>query len=121
MTFEFLARRIIHPYPNTYTYSKNLAEDVLRAHANDLNIKVKIVRPSIISATFFDPVPGYVDNLYGLNGVLIGAGVGVLRILRIDNRLKSNIVPADYVVNLILAASCYTLEKYNFSKYLHVI
>lgn len=75
-------------------------------------INIKIVRPSIITATYFDPLPGYTDNVYGLNGVLVGAGVGVLRILRIDNKLKSNIVPADYVINLILASSCYNLEKY---------
>lgn len=84
---------------------------MIKKHANDLNIKIKIIRPSIITATYVDPVPGYVDNLYGLNGVLIGAGVGVLRILRIDNRLKSNIVPADFVVNLILASTCYTIDN----------
>lgn len=92
----------------------------MRAYADDMNIKIKIIRPSIITATHFEPIAGYTDNLYGLNGVLVGAGVGVLRILRIDNRIKSNIVPADYVVNLTLAASCYTLERYYFSIYLHI-
>lgn len=86
----------------------------MRAHADDMNIKIKIIRPSIITATYIEPLPGYTDNVYGLNGVLVGAGVGVIRILRIDNRIKSNIVPADYVVNLILAASFYTLERYYF-------
>lgn len=72
------------------------------------------MRPSIITATYLDPIQGYTDNVYGLNGVLVGAGVGVLRIFRINNKLKSNIVPADYVVNLILAISLYTttLDKY---------
>lgn len=49
----------------------------------------------------------------------IGAGVGVLRILRIDNSLKSNIVPADFVVNLILVSSTSSCENFvdifNFS------
>jgi hypothetical protein len=88
-----------------------LAEEIVRKNTIE-NITTKIVRPSIITATYFDPLPGYTDNVYGLNGVLIGAGVGVLRILRIDNKLKSNIVPADYVINLILASSCYDLERY---------
>lgn len=106
-----IARRIIQPFPNTYTFSKSLAEEIVRKNSINL-INTKIIRPSIITATYFDPLPGYTDNVYGLNGVLVGAGAGVLRILRIDNKLKSNIVPADYVINLILAASCYNLEKY---------
>lgn len=114
---NFPGRRVIQPFPNTYTFSKSLAEEIVRHNSEKLsNIKVKIVRPSIITATYFDPVPGFTDNVYGLNGVLIGAGVGVLRILRIDNKLKSNIVPADYVINLMLAASCYNVGRYFMKK-----
>ena len=73
-----------------------------------------VIRPSIITVTYLDPIQGYTDNVYGLSGVLVGAGTGVLRIFRINNKLKSNIVPADYVINLILAISLHTmtLEKY---------
>lgn len=104
--FESVARRIIQPYPNTYTYSKALAEQIVRKYGSNLNISV--VRPSIITTTYNDPVPGFTDNVYGVNGVVVGAGVGVLRILHIDNKLKANIVPADFVVNSILALAWFT-------------
>lgn len=104
--FEPVARRIIQPYPNTYTYSKALSEQVVRKYGSNLN--TAIIRPSIITTTYNDPLPGYTDNVYGVNGVVTGAGVGVLRILHIDNKLKANIVPADYVVNAMLALAWLT-------------
>lgn len=107
--FEVIARRFIQPYPNTYTYTKALAEQIVRKYGGDM--KVAIVRPAIISTTMEEPVEGYTDNLYGVNGVVMGAGVGVLRILHIDNNLKANIVPADYVVNSILSIAWYTVKE----------
>lgn len=107
--FEAIARRFIQPYPNTYTYTKALSEQIVRKYGGNLN--VAIVRPAIITTTFHEPVQGYTDNLYGVNGVVTGAGVGVLRILHIDNRLKANIVPADYVVNSILGLAWYTVRE----------
>lgn len=61
--FEAVARRIIQPYPNTYTYTKALAEHVVRKYGSNMNIA--IVRPSIVTTTFYDPIPGYTDNVYG--------------------------------------------------------
>jgi nucleoside-diphosphate-sugar epimerase len=112
--FSIAARLIIHPHPNSYCYTKSLAEQIVQKYAKNLN--TIIVRPAIITATYLEPIAGYTDNVYGLNGVLVGAGVGVLRILRIDNKLKSNILPADYVVNLIMAASFYQNEIREFKE-----
>jgi alcohol-forming fatty acyl-CoA reductase len=107
--FEVLARRFIQPYPNTYTYTKALSEQIVRKYGS--NMKVAIVRPAIITTTMEEPIEGYTDNLYGLNGVVMGAGLGVLRILLINNKLKANIVPADYVVNSILSLAWYTVKE----------
>lgn len=104
--FEWVARRIIEPYPNTYTYTKAMAEQIVRKYGGNLN--TAIIRPSIISTTYHDPMPGYTDNLYGVNGVVTGAGVGVLRILHINNKLKADIVPADFVVNAIIGLAWLT-------------
>lgn len=108
--FESVARRIIQPYPNTYTYSKALAELVVRKYGSSFN--TAIIRPSIVSTVYKDPLPGYTDNLYGVNGVVTGAGLGVLRILHINNKLKANIVPADFVVNATVGLAWHTaMEK----------
>jgi alcohol-forming fatty acyl-CoA reductase len=104
-----IARRIIQPHPNTYTYTKAQSEHILRKYSGHLN--VAIIRPSIITATYHDPIPGYTDNLYGLNGVLIGAGAGILRILHINDTLKANIVPADFVINATIALAWFTVSQ----------
>lgn len=46
---------------------------------------------------------------------MFGGGFGVLRILHIDDSLKGSMIPADYVINCILAVAWYTFfEKYEF-------
>lgn len=104
--FDAVARRIIQPYPNTYTYTKALAEQIVRKYSG--NMKVGISRPSIIATTFTDPIPGYTDNIYGVNGVVAGAGAGIIRILHINDDCKANIVPADLVVNSIIGVAWFT-------------
>jgi alcohol-forming fatty acyl-CoA reductase len=108
--FEAVARQFIRPYPNTYTYTKALSELIVRKYG--VNMNVAVIRPSIVATTFNEPIPGYTDNVYGVNGVVTGAGVGILRILHIDNKLKANIVPADFVINATIALAWLTaLEK----------
>ena len=107
--FQAVAQRIIKPYPNTYTYTKALSEQVVRKYGKNLNVAV--LRPSIVSTTFNEPVPGYTDNVYGVNGVVIGAGVGILRIFHIDKKLRANIVPADFVINAVIGLAWYTMRE----------
>ena len=59
--------KVLGDYPNTYTFTKAAAEQVL--HAEKKELKVAIVRPSIIVAAIEEPHPGWVDNLNGPTGV----------------------------------------------------
>lgn len=63
------------------------------------------VAPSTVVATNEDPFPGWTDNLYGLNGILMACGLGVLRALHLKKEYIGDIVPADFVSNTILAAA----------------
>lgn len=104
-----LTEKIVWPWPNTYAYTKALAEELMRIYCDRLPIVV--IRPSIIMMTYEDPVPGWLNNLYGINGVFTGVGMGVLRIFHIDNRKRADIVPADIVVNSSLAVIWNTVEQ----------
>ncbi|XP_058062402.1 fatty acyl-CoA reductase wat-like [Anopheles bellator] len=106
--FEVLARKIIAPWPNTYAFTKSLSEEIVRRYKAKL--PVAIIRPSIITTTKEDPVAGWTDNLYGFNGVVVGAATGVLRIFHIRMDYKASIVPADTVINATLAASWYAVQ-----------
>ena len=56
-------------HPNTYTFTKLLAEQMVSDYSH--NLPICIVRPSIVTAAIEDPFPGWVDNIYGINGKLI--------------------------------------------------
>ena len=46
---------LIDKYPNTYTFTKALAEHLIKKESE--NIPIMIVRPSIVSSSISDPFP----------------------------------------------------------------
>lgn len=107
---EVLTDMIIRPWPNTYTYAKSLAENLVKMYFDRMNIV--IIRPTIVATTMDDPIQGWTDNLYGLNGVIVGAGCGVLRVLHASDSIKIDIIPADFVINGTLVAAYRAAEDY---------
>ncbi|XP_022910107.1 putative fatty acyl-CoA reductase CG5065 [Onthophagus taurus] len=94
---------IIAPHPNTYTYSKRLAESLV---ANELeNMRVCIVRPSIVTPAGLEPVPGWVDSLNGPIGILVAGGKGVLRTMHCKAENSAHVVPVDIAINSIIVAA----------------
>ena len=63
-----ITKDIIGVFPNTYTFTKAMAEKVIEEKASDL--PVAIMRPSIVVASWKEPMPGWVDNLNGPTGRL---------------------------------------------------
>ncbi|KAI2665620.1 Fatty acyl-CoA reductase 1 [Labeo rohita] len=124
--------RLIGDRPNTYTYTKALAECVVQQESGKLNIG--IIRPSIVGASWQEPFPGWIDNFNGPSGVFIApvfpevikqfeplnasvkltakqrhmAGKGILRTMRASNDAVADLIPVDVVINLTLAAGWYT-------------
>nr|XP_043877455.1 fatty acyl-CoA reductase 1 isoform X1 [Solea senegalensis] len=98
--------RLIGDRPNTYTYTKALAEYVVQQEQDKLNIG--IIRPSIVGASWQEPFPGWIDNFNGPSGVFIAAGKGILRTMRANNDAVADLIPVDVVINLTLAAGWYT-------------
>ena len=62
--------QLIGDKPNTYTYTKHLAEDLLIKEAG--NMPIAIVRPSIVGAAWKEPLPvGSFFFLYIITGFII--------------------------------------------------
>ncbi|XP_076588914.1 fatty acyl-CoA reductase 1 isoform X1 [Chaetodon auriga] len=101
-----LTPKLIGERPNTYTYTKALAEYLVQQEAGDLN--VAIVRPSIVGASWKEPFPGWIDNYNGPSGIFIAAGKGILRTMRASNDAVADLVPVDVVINNTLAAAWYS-------------
>lgn len=57
-----------------------------------------------VIGTLNEPVPGWIDNIYGPTGLLAGVAAGVVRVIHTDPKAKAAIVPADMVAFAIVAA-----------------
>lgn len=113
---EFISRiekSILGDIPNTYTYTKCVAEELVQRLATDAEcpLPVAIVRPSMILSTYKEPIPGWVDNVYGPLGVTFSVGVGLMRTLHCAPDNKADMVPVDYVVNSLLAVAYETANR----------
>ncbi|XP_017120628.1 fatty acyl-CoA reductase wat [Drosophila elegans] len=89
-------------FPNTYTYTKALAEQVIQMEAQDLPIC--IFRPAIILANFKEPMSGWIDNLHGLVALIYGNAHGILRLIYANPKAEALLVPGDYCANVTLAS-----------------
>ncbi|XP_063709198.1 fatty acyl-CoA reductase wat-like [Culicoides brevitarsis] len=94
---------IIEGFPNTYTFSKHIAEDLVRSYEGQLPIVV--FRPAIVMPSFKDPVSGWVNNYYGPVGLMYGIAMGCVHVFRGSCKCTAEMVPVDMVVSCILATA----------------
>lgn len=100
-------------FPNTYTISKALAEQILLSESERMNIA--IVRPSITISAYKEPVPGWVQGLHGPTSFAILTCLGMLRICPFNKKTTQFLIPVDFVVNLMIASSWFvSTQKYVF-------
>ncbi|KAK9500979.1 hypothetical protein O3M35_002123 [Rhynocoris fuscipes] len=100
-TLDKITPDILHPHPNSYTYSKRIAEALVTSYYPQL--PTCIVRPSIVISAWKDPLPGWVDNLNGPTGLLVGGGKGVIRSMHCNAEYNAEVIPVDMAINAILA------------------
>lgn len=100
---DALTPSLLGKFPNTYVFSKNVAENFLKQEAAGLPLA--IVRPSIIISSAKEPMPGWIDTWFGPNSLLFCGGLGVLHVALSDLEYYLDLVPVDFVSNLILVAA----------------
>lgn len=101
--------RLIGKWPNSYVYTKAIAEDTVRQYS--IGIPICIIRPSIVTSTAKEPIEGWINNIYGAVGVVTGSAFGLLHTLYCDPEKVAEIVPADYVISHFIVASWDTAKK----------
>ncbi|VUC30862.1 unnamed protein product [Clonostachys rosea] len=92
-------------HPNLYTLAKCLTEHVL---LESVTVPFTIVRPSIISASWKHPFPGWVDSSSALAGLVAGIGSGSIRVANGDPRTILDVVPVDVVAQQLIEAALNT-------------
>jgi fatty acyl-CoA reductase len=108
---DLITPKVIKQKPNTYTYTKQIAESVILQECKDM--PVSIIRPSIIGATWREPFPGWVENFNGPTALFPACGKGVLSAMLGNHEAIADIIPVDVSVNLMIAVAWFTARKNN--------
>jgi fatty acyl-CoA reductase len=90
-------------HPNTYTFTKCLAEIILARRRGD--VPLTLLRPSIVSACRNYPFPGWIDSHAAYAAFISLLGAGHLRAVRSDPNTFIDVVPCDDVAARILSCA----------------
>ncbi|KAG5477821.1 hypothetical protein LSCM1_05123 [Leishmania martiniquensis] len=103
-----------HTFPNTYTFTKCIGEQLIYKYKE--SVPIVVVRPSIVGCSYRDPFPGWVDALTAAGGLLLTISLGVVREVLCDKDLIADVIPVDYVVNIIVKALFKTQQHYKMRR-----
>ncbi|CAI6363746.1 unnamed protein product [Macrosiphum euphorbiae] len=110
---EISCPNILKNWPNTYTFTKAIAENLMSS--NDNQLPISIFRPSIIGCTKLEPNPGWLDNINGPSGIVTGFIAGFLRTIQLDKNKIADIIPVDYTVNALISVMWDTVNRHRHS------
>jgi fatty acyl-CoA reductase len=99
---DTLSSKYMSFMPNTYTFTKSMAEHIINDHKDRLPLI--IFRPSIVISTMKDPIPGWIDNFNGPIGLLVGCGIGITRTMYCDPDNIADYTPVDVCIKAMIAA-----------------
>jgi len=87
-------------YPNTYTYTKCLTEHLL----NSIHGKIPLIimRPTIIGATYLEPIEGWTDQPIAAAALYLAAGTGFLKFFPCNMDAVGDQIPVDIISNATL-------------------
>ncbi|XP_031773360.1 putative fatty acyl-CoA reductase CG5065 isoform X1 [Apis florea] len=95
---KIMTPKILQGLPNTYALSKALAEDLVQKSG----LPAGVARPSIVVASWKEPMPGWIDNMNGPTGLMVGAGKGVIRTVLCNYNYLLNLIPCDMAINAMI-------------------
>ncbi|KAI3793825.1 hypothetical protein L1987_36448 [Smallanthus sonchifolius] len=88
-------------WPNTYVFTKALGEMILGYLKG--NMPLVILRPTIITSTYKEPFPGWMEGIRTIDSLAVGYGKGQLSCFLGDPESVIDVIPADMVVNAMIA------------------
>jgi HAD superfamily hydrolase (TIGR01490 family) len=92
-------------WPDNYTFTKAMGERAVEELAAEHDAPLSIVRPSIIESTYAHPYPGWIEGFKMAEPIILAYGRGTLPDFPGIPEGIIDIIPGDFVVNAILAAS----------------
>lgn len=100
---ERITPSLIGSWPNTYTFTKAIAESLVIKECQDV-LPCAIVRPAIVGASYQEPLPGWIDNYNGATLLVAAAGKNLKRSMYGNPESNADVIPVDYCVNMMIVA-----------------
>ncbi|XP_055680434.1 fatty acyl-CoA reductase 1-like [Lutzomyia longipalpis] len=97
-----MEKKIIGHQPNTYTFTKNLAEHLVHEYRH--TVPIVLYRPSIMTPAVMEPFAGWNDNVNGPVGIMMATGSGLIRTLYTNRKIILDFNPIDVTVKAIIIA-----------------
>ncbi|WJX50076.1 alcohol-forming fatty acyl-CoA reductase [Trifolium repens] len=97
-----MKRANLYGWPNTYVFTKAMGEMLVGTMKK--KISTVIVRPTIITSTYKEPFPGWVEGVRTIDSLIVAYGKGKLTCFLADLDAVFDVIPADMVVNAMLVA-----------------
>lgn len=104
-----VTKAMIDNRPNTYTYTKAMAENVASKYASRIN--VVIVRPSIVMSSLKEPAEGWVDTINGPVGLSVLGALGILQKIKVNSEVVFDLIPVDIVTNALVSIAWACTER----------
>uniref|UniRef100_A0A6N2MNM2 Fatty acyl-CoA reductase n=1 Tax=Salix viminalis TaxID=40686 RepID=A0A6N2MNM2_SALVM len=98
-----IKRARMHGWPNTYVFTKAMGE-MLLAHHNRDTVPLVILRPTMVTSTYQEPFPGWLEGVRTIDGVAVGYAKGKLKAFPFNPKLTVDVIPADMVINALIMA-----------------
>lgn len=98
---KHLKKLILDFYPNLDIYCKALTEHHIKDWSAQREVKVSILRPSLVVWTAAEPVAGWIQS--GPTTPLLQQVSGFRQTLIFDSKVRNDLIPLDYVANAALA------------------
>nr|AJA71626.1 male sterility protein [Triticum aestivum] len=105
-------------WPNTYLFTKAMGEMMMGHLRGD--VPVVIIRPSIITSTIKEPLPGWIEGIRTVDTVIMGHAKQTLPSFVINLDLTLDMIPGDMVVNAMMAAMAAHSEDHQAQIIYHV-
>lgn len=87
-----------------------MAERTLRKTRRP-DLPTVLFRPSIIGASYSEPVPGWTDTFSAAGGLSLAGGSGIVNYIRGDGDNIADLVPVDYCANAIIVSTALEANK----------
>jgi len=65
----------------------------------------------VVTSSYSEPLVGWVDNLNGPTGLMVGAGKGVIRSMHCKAEYNAEVMPVDMTINAVIAITYKIVEN----------